>query len=311
MGRGKHKATVEIINTTIEILEESKFPLTLRRLYYELISKGLIENSKESYASVVSKITNARWDGDMPTHLLGKVIDPGRDPHSVVTWANVADYARSAARMYERDRWADQATYVELWVEKQAIVSLLTGVCSENQIVLRPCHGFNSFPALHQAAVDLLEIHKNITILWLGDHDVYGYEIEQDIQTRLREMFALLGNPTKAVEFRPRLGILQEDIGKFGIVPLQVEWLDDEGEATGKGGKKKQAKRDAFIAQYGNEAAEVDGLPAEELIQRVQDAIDDESVIDDRESWDNSLALTESDREDIELLLGDSISDQD
>ena len=111
-------------------------------------------------------------------------------------------------------------------------------------------------------------------------------------------MFDLLGNPAKryAIEFHPRLGILQTDIGKFGILPLDVE--DDE-----KGGTNFKPKRDAFIARYGNEAAEVDGLPAEELIQRVQDAIDDESVVDDRDSWDNSLVLTESERLEIKNRL--------
>ena len=38
-------------------------------------------------------------------------------------------------------------------------------------------------------------------------------------------------------------------------------------------------------------------------MKRVQDAIDDESCIDDRESWDNSLALTEYDRHKIRTRL--------
>ena len=88
------------------------------------------------------------------------------------------------------------------------------------------------------------------------------------------------------------MGILPEDIGKFGILPLDVEELE-------KGGDNFKAKRDAFVEKYGNEAAEVDGLPAEELIQRLQDAIDDESCIDDRDAWDESLLLTESDRGEI------------
>jgi hypothetical protein len=151
---------------------------------------------------------------------------------------------------------------------------------------------------MHQTAKDLLDIHENITIFYFGDHDPHGYEIERDAQERLFEMFDLLGNPTKrhAVDFRPRLGILPEDIGKFGILPLDVEELE-------KGGDNFKAKRDAFVEKYGNEAAEVDGLPAEELIQRLQDAIDDESCIDDRDAWDESLLLTESDRGEIRARL--------
>ena len=183
--------------------------------------------------------------------------------------------------------------------------TLLEDVCEENHVVLRPLQGFNSFTATHQTAKDLLDIHKNITIFYLGDHDVHGYEIERDARERLFKMFDLLGNPAHqhAVEFKPRLGILPEDIGKYGIVPLDVKWLDKDGAETGKGGAKFKAKRDAFIKKYGNEAAEVDGLPAEELIQRVRDAIDDESCIDDRDAWDDSLVLTESDRAEIRTRL--------
>lgn len=298
MGRGKAVKTLEIIETTCEILTASKFPLTIRRLYYELISKGVIENSAKSYGSLVSKLTDARWDGDIPSPLLDKIIDGGREPLRVYSYASIAAYASTAAAIYKRDRWENQAAYVELWVEKQAIVSLLEDVCRKNHVTLRPLHGFNSFTAIHQTAKDLLDIHKNITILYLGDHDPHGYEIERDAQEQLFRMFDLLGNPAKrhAVEFRSRLGINAEDIGKYGILPLDVEELE-------KGGDNFKAKRDAFIKTYGNEAAEVDGLPAEVLIQRVQDAIDDESCIDDRDSWDNSLLLTESDRDVIRIRL--------
>ena len=80
MGRGKAAKTREIIETSVEILTESKFPLTIRRLYYELISKGVIENSAASYTSMATKLNAARWDGDIPLPLLDKIIDGGREP---------------------------------------------------------------------------------------------------------------------------------------------------------------------------------------------------------------------------------------
>lgn len=298
MGRGKATKTIEIIDTAVTILNESVFPLTIRRLYYELISKGVIENNAKSYTSMVTKLTDARWDGDIPLSLLDKIIDGGRVPLRVQSWTNIASFAKPAANAYQRDRWKDQDAYVELWVEKQAIVSLLEDVCNENHIVLRPLHGFNSFTAIHQTAKDLLNIHKNITIFYFGDHDPHGYEIETDARARLFRMFDLLGSPAKrhAVEFAPRLGIRAEDIGTFGILPLDVEELE-------KGGDNFKAKRDAFITKYGNKAAEVDGLPAEALIQRVQNAINNGAYISDKKSWDSSLSLTQADRDEIRTRL--------
>src|SRR5437899_1674197 len=170
MGRGKAVKTLEIIKTSVEILTESKFPLTIRRLYYELISKGVIENSTKSYTSMVAKLTDARWDGDIPLDLLDKIIDGGREPIRTLSFANIAEFAGIAPYYYQRDRWEGQAAYVELWVEKQAIVSLLEGVCED------------------QTAKDLLKVHKNITIFYLGDHDPHGHEIERDARKRLFDM---------------------------------------------------------------------------------------------------------------------------
>jgi hypothetical protein len=217
MPRGKTSETVLIINTTIEILTASRYPLTLRRIFYELVSKDVIENSQSSYTKLITKLTDARWDGGIPVPLLDMITDGTRVPLRTSSWKDIADFAETAAAIYQRDRWADQSSYVELWVEKQAIVSILEGVCSENQITLRSLHGFNSFTAIHQTAKDLLEIHKNITIFYLGDHDPHGYEIERDVQKRLFAMFDLLGSPVKrhAVDFRPRLGILKADIGNL------------------------------------------------------------------------------------------------
>ena len=133
MGRGKAVKTVEIIGTTVDILTESKYSLTMRRLYYELISKGVIKNSAESYTSLINKLTDAREDGDIPRHLLGKIIEGGRRPRRVSSWKSIADYASLAAGIYQRDRWENQASYVELWVEKDAVVSLL-GACPRIEV---------------------------------------------------------------------------------------------------------------------------------------------------------------------------------
>ncbi|MGC2184227.1 MAG: hypothetical protein WA637_13175, partial [Terriglobales bacterium] len=180
MGRGKGKETVEMIKTVRDILAASHYPLTLRRLYYELISKGVIDNSAKSYSALITKMTAARWDGDIPVTLLDKIVDGGRKPRRVPTWRSIEDYAASAAYFYETDRWDDQSAYVELWVEKEAVVSILADTCEKNQIVFRPLHGFNSFTAVHQTAKDLLEVHKNITIFYLGDHDTHGYPTDED-----------------------------------------------------------------------------------------------------------------------------------
>jgi hypothetical protein len=73
MGRGKAAKTREIIETSVEILTESKFPLTIRRLYYELISKGVIVNSPASELDLADNL------GETPTYRTQTGIRVGED----------------------------------------------------------------------------------------------------------------------------------------------------------------------------------------------------------------------------------------
>src|ERR1700687_618372 len=128
MGRGKAEATIEMIEAAAEILRESDYQLTARRLFYLLVSKGSIENNEDSYRSMTTKLNQARWDGDLAVELFDKIVDGGREPLRTLAWGCIPDFAPSAAAWYKRNRWEYQSSYVELWVEKQAAVWLREGV---------------------------------------------------------------------------------------------------------------------------------------------------------------------------------------
>ena len=303
-----NRQTLAIRDAAIEIVAGWDSPRPLRHLFYRLLSAGALDvlrdaegklDGDEAYNKVVSIVNRARWDRAID---MGMIIDELRDPVSTLSWPGIEEYAATASYIYHRDKWEGQSSYVEIWVEKNAIVPILRDVCQEYQVTLRPLHGFNSLSSIYQTAKELLPISKNITIFYLGDHDPHGYAIEKDAHDRLRCMFALLDRPTKNVEFPERLGARLEDFDnpEFADIfshPLTVD------EIGGKGGDKWQEKRADFIRRFDNRACEVDALPPEELISRVRRAI--QSCIDDQDAWDAAGEIELVEKAEIEQRLND------
>lgn len=307
-GRRPKEENLAIRDVAIKIVAEWPSPRPLRHLFYRLLSTGALDvlrdadgklDGDEAYSKVVSIVTRARWDGLIPMEM---IIDELRDPVSSISWAGLGDFAPSAAVIYRRDKWEDQSSYVEVWVEKNAIVPILRDVCRKYQVTLRPFHGFNSLAAIHQTAQELLPISKNITIFYLGDHDPHGYAIEKDMHDRMRCMFDFLGRPQRfaSVDFPDRLGAGLDDLNnpEFADIfshPLTVD------EIGGKGGEKWREKRAEFIERFDNRACEVDALPPDELISRVERAL--QSRIDDQAAWDAAGEIELVEKADIEKRL--------
>lgn len=62
---GKHQKTVVLIETAQEILAEHH-PMTVRQVYYQLVSRQVIENSRSRYQAVSDALVDARKDGTIP-----------------------------------------------------------------------------------------------------------------------------------------------------------------------------------------------------------------------------------------------------
>ena len=61
----RHAKTETIIQTAREILAEHR-PMTVRQLFYQLVSRQVVENNKGRYQSVGDAIVAARQEGIIP-----------------------------------------------------------------------------------------------------------------------------------------------------------------------------------------------------------------------------------------------------
>jgi hypothetical protein len=251
---------------TLAVIEEanqhlsSYRPMTLRHLFYLLVSSGTVQPTKNGYKNLSRIITTARERGEVDYESL---VDGLRSSIKPSSWSGLEDFADTVAAAYRKDFWEAQADYVELWFEKDAIVGVVEDITEKYDVKVRPLRGQASATFMYQTAKELARIKKPIHIYYAGDHDPSGYSVEDSALTRLLEM--LQSNFGKTYDdlkdnFRwHRIGFNASDFKAHGIRALDV--------------KRNDPNHAKFVAQYGTEAAELDALPPDELRQRVEDSI--------------------------------------
>src|SRR5437016_4923886 len=108
----RHAKTERLIEEARRVLS-GHHPMTVRRVYYQLVSRLVIENSRSQYQSVSNALVDARKEGVIPWEWIE---DRLRRPRSVSMWENLAEFAKTARQAYRRDLWATQSRYVETWL---------------------------------------------------------------------------------------------------------------------------------------------------------------------------------------------------
>jgi hypothetical protein len=278
LAKGEWGKTTRLIDAAIEILETEN-PMTVRQLFYRLVSAAEIENTRADYQRVSVVMTKAREDARCKYDW---IVDRSRPTYSPNMWTDAAEYAEAVKRGYRKDYWETQPNYVELWVEKDAIIGSIQDLTDELGVTVRVGRGFLSTTRAHDIAQILYGIRKPKTIFYLGDHDPSGRCIEEEAAKRVKTHYhnIYLHDPDYehvlhyVVLEVERLAIEPEDIAAFDLPPLRV--------------KPRDTRADGFLAEYGNECVELDALPPTELRSRIREAV--ESKLD-MEKWNRAVEV--------------------
>lgn len=181
--------TREYLDKIIVICDEYRaqgYKLTLRQLYYQLVSRDIIPNQQKEYKRLSEFLTQARMAGLLAWDIIeDRIRVPQRKSH----WDGITDLVSSAVSSYRKDRWADQKKFLEVWVEKDALSGVLSPICDQYHVSLMVNRGYSSATAMHDAARRLAYYEGRgqvCTVLYLGDHDPSGEDMVRDVQARLR-----------------------------------------------------------------------------------------------------------------------------
>lgn len=193
MARRKKAEIAELKRALYEIIEEMR-PMTVRQVFYQAVSRGLIPKSEDEYKrTVVRLLTNMRKDRELPWHWLADNTRWMRKPDSYDSLDHMLEESHS---LYRRALWNDQEAYVEIWLEKDALSGVLYDVTSKWDVPLMVTRGYPSFSFLAGAAEAIRGKSKNIYLYYFGDHDPSGVDIPRHIEQRL----GVLINPLRSDE---------------------------------------------------------------------------------------------------------------
>ena len=206
--KGTWKAEKSVIcSAIISIAEQymSKgYTLTLRQLYYQLVSRDIIPNHDKVYKKISSIKDDIVYSGLVDWSAFE---DRGRVPVNAYFEESISDALQRTLNSYKLNRQENQPTHIEVWTEKDAISGILKRVTLPYTIPLVINKGYNSSTAMYNAYARFSEIlneGRRVRILYFGDHDPSGLDMVRDIKDRLIYMFA----------YGERLGYYFDDYGK-------------------------------------------------------------------------------------------------
>jgi len=255
--------SLQVIADAAEIIEEyddKGFSLTLRQLYYQFIARDIFpeerrwtwtgrkwirdpqgtKNADPNYKWLGGIVNDARLAG----HLSWLAIeDRTRSPRGESHWKNPSEIVEAAVHSYSIDKWENQEYYLEVWVEKDALVQVVARACRQLDLTYFACRGYVSQSAMWRAAERFRvkandPSNKKIILLHLGDHDPSGIDMTRDIQDRL----LMFGAPAAVL----RIALNMDQIEELEPPPSPAKLTD--------------ARAKDYIAEFGDDSWELVAL---------------------------------------------------
>jgi hypothetical protein len=274
------KARLAIVDQANEILEHYEaqgLDLTLRQLYYQFVARGLLPNKGTEYDKLGETISDARLNGLIDWN---HIVDRTRFVRTQSHWDSPSDIVEACAQQYKRDLWEGQTNYVEVWIEKDALVGVIEDVCNRNDVPYFSCRGYTSQSEMWAAAQRFIRQEKRgrtTTILHLGDHDPSGIDMTRDIQDRL-SMFC-------AHTEVQRIALTMDQVREFNPPPNPAKLTD--------------SRCRAYMDEYGDESWELDALEPQRLIELIETQL--EQFID-RDAMDEAEKRAEEERAELGMV---------
>jgi hypothetical protein len=268
------KAVVEARREALLTIIEAGRPMTVRQVFYQATVRGLVEKAESGYAKVQTDLTVMRRAGELPYDWLADNTRWQRKPN---TFDSVEDALQETARFYRKALWKDIDTYVEIWLEKDALSGVIYPITEMYDVPLMVARGYASLSFLYSAAEAINELTVPTYIYHLGDFDPSGVNAGEKIEETLRELA-----PDADITFE-----------RVAVTPEQINDWDLPTRPT----KKSDTRSKAF----GEISVELDAIEPNQLRSLVQETIEQHLPA---EQFEVLKAAEESEREIISRLVG-------
>lgn len=266
-------------NKIIEEYERNGYSLTLRQLYYQFVARGLLANADANYKRLGTLVSDGRLAGLISWTAIE---DRTRNLRGINTLESPAEAVRRARESYALDLWHNQDWRPEVWIEKEALVGVIGGICAKLRVDFFACRGYNSQSEQWRAGqrfARYIQKGQRPIVFHLGDHDPSGIDMTRDNQDRL-SLFA--GQPVSV----SRLALNMPQIEQYGPPPNPAKLSDSRA-------------RD-YIEKFGDSSWELDALSPDVIANLIENAV---MRVRDPKKWEEALDEEDADKETLQTVI--------
>ncbi len=254
----RSRRTRDDITTIKDAIKEvlaNDHPQTVRQVFYQLVTRDMIEKTEKEYQQVVIRLlTDLRLSGAVPFRW---IVDSSRITHETQTFDSVADAVQDTAKVYRRSALRDSDVYLEVWVEKEALAGIVYDAASYFDVPVIVSKGMPSLTQLHGSFQNIYraaDAGKCSFIYQFGDHDPTGALSPEVIESRIAWFCERADCAMPTVE---RCAITREQIKQFRLPTRPTKRFGNTHAANFKG-----------------DSVELDALPSNVLRKLVSDCIE-------------------------------------
>lgn len=246
---GKSRNLLDQIIPIAEEYSAQGVNLSLRQFFYQLVARLVFANTQKNYKKLGRLVSDARYAGIIDWDLIE---DRHRELKTRLEFNDVREGLDTLFSSFRLPRWQDQPEYVEVWVEKSALASVLEPVCDKYHVNLVVNKGFASDSFIYEAVSRFRDkSDRECTILYFGDHDPSGLAMDEDIKSKM-ELFGV------KVDFE-RVALKFSHVQEFGLLPNPA--------------KEKDGRSKDYKSRFGNSTYELDALEPNLLAGMAEKAI--------------------------------------
>lgn len=176
-------AELAIVDDAIIAAVESEHPVTLRGVFYRVVSAGAVEKTEHGYRLIGRELLKLRRAGAIRYDW---ITDGTRWINKPDSYDNLDQMLEDAAASYRRALWRGQPAEVQVYSEKDAISGVILPVTHRWDVPLGIVRGYSSESfawSVAQSIIGAAERGKDTHVYQLGDHDPSGVDAWRAFRT--------------------------------------------------------------------------------------------------------------------------------
>lgn len=230
-----------VLKRAVEIVNSYDTGVTLRQLFYRLVSEGKLPNTQNYYKTLSDRTAEGRREEWFPD-----LVDRNRRIEVAQSFESPGEAKQWLSEIYRRDRTEGQEYKVYLGVEKAGMVEQLKAWFWDYGITIFSLQGYASQSLVDRIKADIDE--RPAILIYAGDFDSTGIDILRDFKNRCPIFEDVI-----------QIALTLEQIDKYGLTEMK--------------GKEKDPRRAGFIAVVGRDIqVELDAIDPDVLRSLYEEA---------------------------------------